>query len=87
MPADKAAQNVFVVCRKYYLQVVLKEIGTTATYESTQEESQSIVDEHIKYFSTHYITKYGSTLYTGMDEVLAHYAFTYENSNLHFDFP
>ena len=32
------------------------------------------------------ITKYGSTLYIGMDEVLAHYACTLENSNLHFQF-
>ena len=24
VPADKAAQNVIVVCKKYYLQVVLK---------------------------------------------------------------
>ena len=54
MPVDEAAQNVIVVCKRYYLQVVLKEIDTTATYESIQEESQSIVDEH-KYFNTHYI--------------------------------
>ena len=33
------------------------------------------------------ITKYGSTLYIGMDEVLAHYACTFENSDLHFHFP
>ena len=26
------------------------------------------------------------TLYIGMDEVLAHYACTFENSNLHFHF-
>ena len=32
------------------------------------------------------ITKYGSTLYIGMDEVLAHFACTFENSNLHFHF-
>ena len=32
------------------------------------------------------ITKYDSTLYIGMDEVLAHYACTFENSNLHFHF-
>ena len=32
------------------------------------------------------ITKYGSTLYIGMDEVLAHYACTFEISNLHFHF-
>ena len=33
-----------------------------------------------------YITKYSSTLYIGMDEVLAHYACTFENSDLHFHF-
>ena len=55
VPADKAAQNVIVVCKKYYLQVVLKEIETTATYESVMVESQSIVDEHIKYFNNHHI--------------------------------
>ena len=33
-----------------------------------------------------YITKYGSTLYIGMDKVLAHYACTFENSDLHFHF-
>ena len=32
------------------------------------------------------ITKYHSTLYIGMDEVLAHYACTFENSDLHFHF-
>ena len=37
-----------------------------------------------KYGST--FTKYGSTLYIGMDEVLAHYACTFENSDLHFHF-
>ena len=31
-------------------------------------------------------TKYGSTLYIGMEEVLAHYACTFKNSNLHFHF-
>ena len=30
------------------------------------------------------ITKYSYTLYIGMDEVLAHYACTFENSNLRF---
>ena len=32
------------------------------------------------------ITKYGRILYIGMDEVLAHYASTFENSNLHCHF-
>ena len=33
-----------------------------------------------------FITKYGSTLYIGMDEVLANYACTFESSDLHFQF-
>ena len=32
------------------------------------------------------ITKYDSTLYIGMDEVLAHYACTFEILDLHFYF-
>ena len=33
-----------------------------------------------------HITKYGSTLCIGMDEVLPHYVCTFENSALHFHF-
>ena len=33
VPADKAANNVIVVCKKYYLEVVLSELNTTSTYE------------------------------------------------------
>ena len=33
VPADKAANNVIVVCKKYYLEVVLRELNTTGTYE------------------------------------------------------
>ena len=33
VPADKAANNVIVVCKKYYLEVVISELTTTSTYE------------------------------------------------------
>ena len=33
VPTDKAANNVIVVCKKYYLEVVIKEITATTTYE------------------------------------------------------
>ena len=46
VPADKAAQNVIVVCRKYYLQIVVEEICSTATYKRIMEDGQSIVNEH-----------------------------------------
>ena len=55
VPADKAAQNVIVVCRKYYLEVVLKEIDSTATYERVEEDSEGIVNRHIRFFRHHHI--------------------------------
>ena len=33
-----------------------------------------------------HITKYGSTLYIGMDKVFQHHAHTFEKSNLNFHF-
>ena len=33
-----------------------------------------------------FITKYGSTLYIGMDKVFQHHAHTFEKSNLNFHF-
>ena len=33
VPADKAANNVIVVCKKYYLEVVTNEITATTTYD------------------------------------------------------
>ena len=55
VPADKAAQNVIVVCKKYYLEVVLKEIDATATYECVMEDSGGIVDRHVRFFRNHHI--------------------------------
>ena len=43
------------MCREYYLQVVLKEIDSTATYQSVMEDHKGIVDKHIKYFNKHHI--------------------------------
>ena len=40
VPAHKAAQNADIVCEKYYLEVILKAIETTATYEEVMENCQ-----------------------------------------------
>ena len=32
VPVDKASNNVIVVCKKYYLDVVIKELNSTSTY-------------------------------------------------------
>ena len=32
VPADKAANNVIVACKKYYIDVVINELNSTKTY-------------------------------------------------------
>ena len=41
--------------------------------------------QHSNYLTV-FITKYGSTLYIGMDEVFQHHAHTFEKSDLKFHF-
>ena len=55
-PLDPPLQNVIVVCKKYYLEVVLKEIDATVTYECVMEDSGGIVDRHVRdFFRNHHI--------------------------------
>ena len=49
VPADKAASNVIVVCRKYYLEVIMRELSTTSTYQKVDEDCMDIVMEHVNY--------------------------------------
>ena len=51
VPADKAANNVIVVCRKYYLDVVLRELNGTSTYEHKDRDLEHIVNEHIDFMT------------------------------------
>ena len=51
VPADKAANNVIVVCKKYYLDVVLKEVNTTNTYEHVDKECTDVIAEHLKFMA------------------------------------
>ena len=55
VPADKAANNIIVVCKKYYLEVVLKELRTTSTYKHVDRECMDVVTEHLKFIPS---TKY-----------------------------
>ena len=49
VPADKAASNVIVVCKKYYLDVVIKELNSTKTYVKVNNESVNVVSRHLDY--------------------------------------
>ena len=49
VPADKAANNVIVVCKKYYLDVMLKELESTNTYQEVHSDCSNVVSRHLKY--------------------------------------
>ena len=55
VPADKAANNAIVVCKKYYLEVVLKELRTTSTYKYVDRECMDVVTEHLKFMTNYKI--------------------------------
>ena len=55
VPADKAANNVIVVCKKYYLEVVLRELNTTSTYEREDRDCVNVVTEHLRFMTNNKI--------------------------------
>ena len=45
-PADKAANNVIVVRRLYYINTLIQEFGSTKTYERIFTDERSVVNTH-----------------------------------------
>ena len=73
VPADKAANNIIVVCKKYYLEVVLKELRMTSTYKHVDRECMDVVTEHLKF-----MTKY--KIYVDRDlRYIYHHFIGYQN--------
>ena len=60
VPADKASSTVIVVCKKYYLEVVLREINVTTTYEHAAADYDKLVDGHSKFMSANRIRSSGA---------------------------
>ena len=54
VPADKAANNVIVVCKKY-LEVVTREITATTTYEPVTRDKDDIIVEHLRFMRNNHI--------------------------------
>ena len=46
VPADKAANNVFVVCRLHYINTLKQELNGTKAYEETSIDEKSVVYSH-----------------------------------------
>ena len=49
VPADKATNNVIVVCKKYYLDVVIMELGSTSTYKKVNSDCMSVINRLLDY--------------------------------------
>ena len=45
-PADKAANSVVVVWKKYYINTLKQELSTAYTYEHNRLDETSVVDKH-----------------------------------------
>ena len=46
VPADKAANNVVVVCRLHYINTLKHELNGTKAYEETSIDEKSVVYSH-----------------------------------------
>ena len=53
VPIDKASNNIAVICKKYYVEIILKEIGhigtRSNTYEIVDKSKGEIVEENVEY--------------------------------------
>ena len=46
VPADKAANNVVVVCLLHYINTLKQELNGTKAYEETSKDEKSVVHSH-----------------------------------------
>ena len=49
VPADKASNNVMVVCKKYYLDVVIKELSLNNTNKEVHNNNVNIISRLLDY--------------------------------------
>ena len=46
VPADKAANNIVVVCRLHYIDTLKQEFNGTKAYEEASTEEKTVVNSH-----------------------------------------
>ena len=51
----KGGSTVIVVCKKYYLEVVLGEVNDSTTYEHVTEDYSKLVSGHLKFMAANRI--------------------------------
>ena len=56
VPADKASNNIIIICKPYYIQTICKELGIIAsssiniTYTKDNSKQEDIINKHVTYF-------------------------------------
>ena len=55
VPADDACNNVIVVCKHYYKQVLTKELINSSTYSCRKERVEDLIEAHDSYMLEHNI--------------------------------
>ena len=48
VPIDKAGNNIAIICKRYYVEVILKEIGQIGNGNSTYEKSSKTVEDVVE---------------------------------------
>jgi len=53
VPIDKAANNISIICKRFYIEAILKEIGIMGelnnTYQQVNSSQEQIINENIKF--------------------------------------
>ena len=53
VPIDKAGNNIAIICKRYYVEVILKEIGQigngNSTYEKSSKTVEDVVEDNVVY--------------------------------------
>merc|ERR1711928_285663 len=53
VPIDKAGNNIAIICKRYYVEVILKEIGQigdgNSTYEKVSKTVEDVVEDNVMY--------------------------------------
>ena len=53
VPIDKAGNSIAIICKRYYVEIILKEIGHVgngnSTYENSSKSLEEIVEDNVTY--------------------------------------
>ena len=66
VPADKATNNIIVICKKYYLEIILSELSIVnpCTYINVNKDCSTLIAEHL-----HALTKWNISIPAEMKQL------------------